>query len=252
MPDSTWVCFIPAKGSSSGVTNKNLRPLAGKPLIDWTFDCLAQSAAPTMKTYVLTDSPEIAERARQHSCYTFTLSDTLVQPNIPSFKAIKAAYEHLLRNGLDPDHVLVLRPTTPFRTGEDITDAIEYYRSAREEGRADCLTSVTKKIAAHPARLKKVTEDGLLRDHLPAEHLGDLKEEYYPLPRQWYDDVYVRNGAIYIVHSSLLQESRLWNDRQLAFVMPEERSLNINTEFQFRVADLLQRAIQQESTATMD
>ncbi len=189
--------------------------------------------------YVLTDSPDIEALAQSYNCKIYPLDESLVQPNIPSFKAIKAAYEYLVRVDKVPEHILILRATTPFRSPADISAAIDVYLKAFERGEADSLTSVTKKVAAHPARLKTITRDGYLRDHLPKEYLGDLAEENYPLPRQWFPDVYVRNGAIYIAHGSLIQQGKLWGPRQLAYAMPEERSLNINTEFEFKIAELL-------------
>lgn len=73
--------------------------------------------------------------------------------------------------------------------------------------------------------------DGRLADAYEAE--GP-----YPRQRQEFEPLYLRNGAIYAARSSVIANGRLWGARCLAYLMPEERSLNINTAFQFRIAEL--------------
>jgi len=125
----------------------------------------------------------------------------------------------------------VLRATSPLRTDRDIDTAVNLLV---QDDSIDSVVSVGPAVGIHPVRLKRVLPDGKLVDAFESE--GN-----YPQQRQSFESFYLRNGAIYASRSSIIEGKGLWGPNSLAYVMPEERSININTEFQFRVAELLIR-----------
>ncbi|MBL8798036.1 MAG: hypothetical protein JNM56_29330 [Planctomycetia bacterium] len=90
--------------------------------------------------------------------------------------------------------------------------------------------SVEAAVGIHPVRLKRILVDGALKDAFEAEG-------HSPRRRQDLEPLFRRNGAIYVARAAVTERQGLWGDDCLAYVMPEERSININTEFQFRVAE---------------
>jgi CMP-N-acetylneuraminic acid synthetase len=137
--------------------------------------------------------------------------------------------ERLAREGYDPDIIAILRATTPLRSREDINASVKLLWSRRD---ANSLVSVTKAHGIHPLRLKAIDTDGFI-----TEPFG--REGSYPIRRQELESYYIRNGAVYLARPFVIRAGGLWDDHCLAYDMPQDRSLNINTEFDLHVADLL-------------
>jgi N-acylneuraminate cytidylyltransferase/CMP-N,N'-diacetyllegionaminic acid synthase len=128
-----------------------------------------------------------------------------------------------------PDYVLLLQPTSPLRTADDIDSAIEL--SVQQN--ADSVVSVCE-APTHPYLTKKVNDHGVLIDFLP-------KPEGY-LPRQLFPAVYALNGAIFNVRRTLILRGETWyTDRTYPYIMPIERSIDIDTPWDMHLADLVLR-----------
>lgn len=216
--------LVPARGGSKGLNNKNLRLIAGQPLI-WHTVRAAVGARSLSHVFVSTDDEEIAAYCRSLDVEVIVHPASLSFDDVPTVGVIEWNARRLSR---DAD-LVVLRATSPLRVADDIDDAVALFQTSPE---ADSLVSVYHIEGVHPMKLKRITNEGYLVD---AYH----REGHFPVQRQRLEPLYLRNGAIYILPSSLARQGKLWGDRCLAFAMPQARSININSEYDLRVAELL-------------
>jgi N-acylneuraminate cytidylyltransferase/CMP-N,N'-diacetyllegionaminic acid synthase len=227
-PSRECLAVIPARGGSKGVPRKNLRLLAGKPLIAWTIE--AALGAPSLRRVIVsTDDPEIAQVARRWGAdVPFRRPSALARDETPGIEPVLHAVEWLAQHGgYQPDEVLLLQPTSPLRTARDIEAAIRLGRQTN----ADAVVSVTP-VHEHPYWTKQLEPDGRLTSCAPPEEAGLRRQELPPR--------YVVNGAIYLVRSSvLLAAHTFYTERTYGYVMPRERSLDIDTSWDFRLAELV-------------
>jgi N-acylneuraminate cytidylyltransferase len=224
---------IPARGGSKGVPKKNIRPLCGRPLLAHTL-AAAQGSQRLTRTIVSTDSDEIADVARRYGgecpflrpCDLATDSARAIPVLTHALRVVTESEHEAGRPGFDA--VLMLQPTTPFRTSEDIDGALELL----DRTGADSVISVVDVEAHHPARMKYLEGDRLVDP--------PFCEAYENQPRQELRPMYLRNGAIYAVRAKLLLEEGTLKGRSCrAWIMPQTRSVNIDTELDFRYAEWL-------------
>jgi len=220
---------IPARGGSRGVPRKNIRPLAGKPLIAWTIEAAGQSRLLT-RTVVSTEDGEIARVARESGAdVPFMRPPALAADDAKTLPSLVHALQTV--EAADPrryDYVLTLQPTSPFRTGEDIDAIIRLM----EPGRPASAVSVISSAGCHPLKAKRIV-NGRLVDYF-AEH-----PEPEGTPRQALPEAFLRNGALYITRRDVLLAGSVYGGETLAYVMPEERSLDINSPLDFEFAEFL-------------
>lgn len=128
------------------------------------------------------------------------------------------------------DWVLLLQPTSPFRTLEDVRAALALARA----GDCDSVISVVRVYDVHPMLMKRI-EDGRLLPYCVPEPEGTRRQDYDP-------PAYMRNGAIYLSRRDVLVErGSIWGEVIRPYEMPEERSLSIDTELHLRLVDLMLR-----------
>jgi N-acylneuraminate cytidylyltransferase/CMP-N,N'-diacetyllegionaminic acid synthase len=138
-------------------------------------------------------------------------------------------------NGYRPDYVMLLQPTSPLRAAQDITSANAL---AALKG-ADSVISVSE-VKHHPYWTMKIQEDGILSNFLGLD-LGELQRKFPR--RQDLPAAYVENGAIYLTERSILLETKsFYGKRLFGYVMPVERSLDIDSQRDFDLADSFLRA----------
>jgi len=231
------VAIIPARGGSRGVPRKNLRSLAGKPLL-WYIVQAAKGAELIDLVVVSTEDAEIADFANTLGVRVLRHPACLSTDTSPSFGVVQWALSHLNARGINPAICVLLRATSPFCQSFDIDTALRLLDSNE---RFDSIVSVNLVVGIHPVKLKRLSPDGTLRDAFEPE--GST-----PTRRQELDPLYQRNAAIYASRSEIIRSGKLWGPNCLGYVMPEERSININTEFQFGVASLLMREVLQNTT----
>ena len=220
---------IPARGGSKAVPRKNIRPLAGKPLIAYTIEA-ARAAARLARCVVSTDDDEIAAVAQALGGEAPFLRPAELATDraasLPVMHHALAAVE-ALAGGACFDAVLMLQPTTPFRTAADIDGALELL----ERSGADSVISVVDVEGHHPARMKYL--DG---DRLVDPPFCEARENQ---PRQELRPMFIRNGAIYATRRATLLAGSFKGADCRAWVMPLARSVNIDTEHDFRYAEWL-------------
>lgn len=221
---------IPARGGSKGVPRKNIRDLCGKPLIAWTIESALGSRL--THTIVSTDDPEIAAICRQFGIdVPFVRPSELATDSARAIPVLKHAVAYFEAAGTKYDAVMMLQPTTPMRTAADIDEAIELLES---DPRADAVISVTPVGGHHPARMKFLHGNILIDP--------PFVETYENQPRAELEPMYIRNGAVYLVRrDTLVLKESLKGNRCLGYIMPENRSVNIDTPLDFELAEWLMR-----------
>lgn len=223
--------LVLARGGSKGIPRKNVQPAGGKPLIAWTVQAALQSGA-LARVIVSTDDEEIAAVARQWGAEVpFQRPAELAQDDTGSIDTTIHAVEFMAeRFGYRPEYVMLLQPTSPLRTAEDIKAAIQIARDRQ----ADAVVSVSA-AHQHPFWTKTVSEDGTLRDFLPPERPYTRRQDLPP--------VYFIDGAIYLVRRDvLLERQTFYTDRTYAYIMAAEHTLDVDTPWDLHVADLVLRA----------
>jgi CMP-N,N'-diacetyllegionaminic acid synthase len=218
------IAVIPARGGSKGIPGKNIREVAGKPLIAWTI--LAARASRHIDRLILSSNDEkIIEVARQWGCEVpFVRPAELATDEAPG----TAPLVHALEAVPGFDYAVLLQPTSPLRVAEDIDACI----ALCAEMEAPSVVSVTRS-EKHPAWMYELDE-GRLR---PVT--GQVPES---TRRQDLRPVYSLNGAVYVVatepfglHSAILTE------QTIGYPMPAERSIDIDTPLDLEIADFLLR-----------
>ena len=217
--------IIPARGGSKGVPGKNIRLLCGKPLIAWTIQC-ARDCSGLDRVLVSTDSEEIAEIARQWGAETpFLRPAQLAQDDTPDLPVCRHALDWLEdHEQYRPDVVAWLRPTAPLRRPEDISTALDLLAGSD----ADCVRSVCR-VEHHPYWMYRI-EQNFLQPLMDSASI--------PTRRQDLPEFYRLNGAVDLVRRDRLPAGgHLFQGRMCGYVMPLERSVDIDQEADFRVAE---------------
>ncbi|HEV8341074.1 MAG TPA: acylneuraminate cytidylyltransferase family protein [Candidatus Binatia bacterium] len=220
---------IPARGGSKGIPRKNIRIVAGRPLIAYTIE-VAQRSSRLTRTVVSTEDEEIAEVARLLGAEVpFRRPRELATNEAPSVSVACHALDFVEKEeGRRYDCLALLEPTSPLRKAEDVDGAI----ALLEESGADSVVSLCRLEAPHPAKLK-ILQDGRIKPFLP-----ELWRE--GLQRQELSPVYFLNGGIYAVKRDFLIESQtFWGEKTLPYLMPEDRSVNIDTWFDLKLVECL-------------
>lgn len=224
------VALITARSGSKSIPRKNVIPVGGKPLIAWTI-AAALGSRNVSRVLVSTDDPEIAEVSRTHGAEVpFLRPAELAQDDSTSFDVAAHALRWLAEHDhAEPDYLLLLQPTSPLRAAEDIDGAIDLAR----ERNADAVLAVCE-ASPHPYLARSVDERGVLSDFI---HLAKK-----PSRRQEYPAAYMLNAAIYLNRPASLLASRSFQPPgALAYIMPQERSLDIDSPWELRIADLILR-----------
>ncbi len=222
------MAVITARGGSKSIPRKNIKPLGGKPLIGWTIDAALQSRM-LSRVIVSTDDAEIAQAARECGAETpFLRPPELAQDDSSSISVVLHALQWLEeQERFLPDYVLLLQPTSPFRNAEDIRGAI----ALAEARRASAVVSVSE-AQSHPYLCKRMLNDATLADFVPSQRVYQRRQDML--------SAYALNGAIYLNRrEALLRDQTLLPKGTLAYVMPPERSLDIDTPWDWHIAELI-------------
>ncbi|OJI92457.1 N-acylneuraminate cytidylyltransferase [Planktotalea frisia] len=221
----TTICTICARGGSKGVPRKNVRMLWGKPLIAHTIE-QAQACNLIDAIYVSTDDEEIAAIAREYGAIVpFLRPAELATSEAGKLPVIIHLVEHVETLGVDVTRVVDLDPTSPLRDVADITAAV-----------ALLDTDTDTVITAYPAdknpyfNMVEAKEDGNIRLVKPSSD-GVASRQAAP-------DVYAMNASIYVWHRDTLAKG-LWAGRTRLHEMPHERSVDIDSEIDFKLVELL-------------
>lgn len=222
------LAIIPARSGSKSLPDKNILPLNGKPLLAWSIDA-AQQSGMFDTIHVSTDSEQYAEIARKYGAdVPFLRSAAASSDTASSWLAVLEALEKYGDIGKHFDTIALLQPTSPLRTPEDIRNA---YR-VMEERNAQAIVSVCE-TEQYPLWCNTLPENGCMNQFLPP-----AEED---LPRQAMPLYYQINGAIYLLSVKALQKHGqvAYDQDCYAYVMPRERSIDIDEAVDFAVAEFL-------------
>jgi CMP-N-acetylneuraminic acid synthetase len=226
---------IPARGGSKGVLHKNVRLVAGEPLVAYAIRT-AQESRRLTAFLTTTDDDEIAEVARRCGSPVLRRPPELAQDDTPMVPVLLHALEHAERQAGAPyDTIVLLQPPAPIRAGEDI-DAI--VRMLEKDPTVESVISVSPMEDVHPARMYRLDAEGWMEPLWP---------EWETAQRQELPIVYYRNGALYAVRRWVLVEKHtVVGHCKKAYVMPRERLANIDDERDLIITDLLVRLWKEE------
>jgi CMP-N,N'-diacetyllegionaminic acid synthase len=227
---ATVLAIIPARAGSRGIPQKNIALVAGKPLIAWTI-AAAQATPGLHRVIITTNCEKIAAVGRQYGAEVpFLRPEPLALDDTPGIYPILHALRWLEEHeAYKPDYVMCLQPTSPLRNSVDISGAIDL----AAEKKADAVVSVTP-VLHHPAWVKRVDDSGRLQEFLPPKG-GDFQRQNLP-------PLYALNGAIYLARRQVLMEQETWyTSDTYAWLMPPERSLDVDTPWDLYLAELILR-----------
>lgn len=224
---------VTARAGSKGIPGKNLKPLAGRPLLAYTIEA-AQQAGVFDRLILSTDDERAAALAREMGCEVpFMRPASLAADETPHLPVMQHAVSWLRdHQQYRPDWVMILMPTSPLRRASDIRAAVAL---ALRSG-ADSVVSVDK-LPAHlnPMRAVTIDDDGWARLYIGGEPL-----KRRPVRRQDVRPAWILNGAIYLFRTALLFdaiEPSLYGDKVAAYVMEAPFSLNIDTPEDWMAAE---------------
>lgn len=221
------IAIVPARSGSKSVHRKNIRLLNGKPLIYYTIKVAFKSKY-LNRVIVSTEDEEIAEISRKYGAEVIERPDELAKDESPTIDAIFHALEVLKTENYNPDIIILLQPTSPLRNAEDIDNAMELFLNC------DCESVVSVCEMEHPPYWSFVIEEGYLKS------LFD--ERYLRMRRQDLAKAYIPNGAIFISRvQTLYKYKEFYCNYNIPYIMPIERSVDIDNELDFMLAELLMK-----------
>lgn len=219
----TTVGTICARGGSVGVPRKNVRLLHGKPLIAWTVE--QALATPSIdEVFVSTDDDEIADIAQQYGATVpYRRPAELATSAAAKIPVIVHLLEHLERSGTQIDRVVDLDPTSPLRAVDDIENAV-----ALLDEETDAVITAYASDKNPYFNMVERKDDGNVGLVVPSGAVS----------RQTAPQVFAMNASIYVWHRHTVDKG-LWGGRTRLYEMPRERSIDIDSDVDFKLVELL-------------
>lgn len=234
---------IQARGGSKGIPGKNIKLLAGKPLIAWTIEAALNSKL-VERVVVSTDDETIAQISRQYGAEVpFLRPKEFASDDAKSVGLLNHALTWLKDNeSYEPDILVQLKPTNPLRTSAHIDACIYSYLASPE---IDSLITLTKS-PAHPLKTFRFNGD-LIIPFIPADELFGLNEAA-KMPRQKLPEAFVQNSCVNVINPKtiFLKNSSLGKVVK-GFVMNRIDSINIDDELDFMLAGVIIKKRSEES-----
>lgn len=220
------LAIIPARSGSKGLKDKNIKILCGKPLLAYTIEAAIASKA-FDEVYVSTDSKKYAQIACEYfASVPFFREKNNATDEASSWDAVREALIRYEKMGRKFDECVLLQPTSPLRTGEDISRAIKLF----EERKADSVVSVCE--VEHPVQwCFRRTKDQSMREF--------SNSPYRNMRRQELECYYRENGAIYIVKTDNIRDVQydIYQNNCYMYVMDKRASVDIDDEIDFMLAE---------------
>ena len=222
------IAIIPARSGSKGVKDKNIRDLCGKPLMSYTIEA-ALNSGEFDEIMVSTDSEKYAEIAKEcGASVPFLRSSETATDKASSWDMVNEVLTGYKKLGKVFDTFCLLQPTSPLRDAEDIKNAYSIYRE-----KADFAVVSVCEAEHSPLWCGHLPESGEFINFLSTESMKQRQagKKYYRL-----------NGAIYIVNCKRFEnESFLYQQGSFAYIMPQNKSVDIDTEIDFKLAEVIMR-----------
>lgn len=205
MQDKKILGVIPARGGSKGIPRKNIRMIAGKPLLGWTIESARKSS--TLTHYVVsTEDDEIAEFAESLGAPVLRRPEALATDEASTLVVLQHALEHF-----PADVVVVLHPTSPIR----------------KEGLIDCCVAKFLQEA--------VESLGTVHKDFSYEYGQDMPRRQEIAPRL------LDNGNVYVIRAEVIRQGRMLGSNFATFEVSREEGVEIDDEFDFWLAEMILR-----------
>jgi len=224
------LAFIFARGGSKGLPGKNIKLLGNKPLIAWSIES-ALAVNSIHSVYVSTDSQKIADIAARYGAkIPFIRPKNLANDESPEWLSWKHALEFYKENneGKLPDKIISIPTTAPLRNPEDIQNCIDEY----EKGEVEAVITVVKSSRSPYFNMVKKNQDGYVE-------LG-IQSSSKIARRQDVPEMYDVTTVAYVANPSfVLSSNGIFDGRIRQVIVPEERAIDIDNAFDFRLAESL-------------
>lgn len=220
MKNKKIIAIIPARGGSKGIPRKNIKFLAGKPLIAWTIESALKSRN-IDRVIVSTDDEKIAGISKRYGAEVIKRPKKLATDRARMIGTIFHVLSVLKKENLDI--VVLLQPTSPLRTSLHIDEAIDKFFKEKYD-------SLLSSCPSHAFiwRVKKGRAAPVNYNFKKRQRRQDINPEYK------------ENGAIYILErKNLIKKQTIPNGKIGLYVMPEENSVEIDTKFDFWLCEVI-------------
>lgn len=223
-----YLIIIPARGGSKGIPQKNIIDLNNIPLIGHTINAAKETASIIQNTRIIvsTDDEKIRKISQKLGAQVPFLRPKKLSGDLsPSIEYVNHALEFFLSKGEYPEHVIILQPTSPLRTSNDIVSSIELY----EKHNDNSLISAYEDETINEKIMYKLSGNHGIP--LSFSHNTGNRRQDDPA-------VLIRNGAIYITKVDYIKDNGcLVSERPLIFLMPKSRSINIDSPEDLVIAE---------------
>jgi len=219
--------IITARGGSKSIPKKNIKPILGKPLIAYTIEAANQSQLLT-RTILSSDNDEIITISKKYGAdVPFVRPAEYAQDHSTSIEVVQHAVKWLQQNQNQTfDYIMILQPTSPLRSSNDIDESIKVI----VDNDADSVMGMKKLIDFSLKKLKKI-ENNIILPLL--ENEGKTSSRRQDIEQK----IYKRNCAIYLTKTELIMKGDLFGQKSLPYLMPEERSVDINSLQDLAIAE---------------
>lgn len=221
------IAIIPARSGSKRLKDKNIKPIKGKPLIAYTIEAALESKV-FDKVVVSTDSAIYADIAKEFGAEVpFLRYDYLSTDSTSSWDVVINMLDYYKKNGIEFENVALLQPTSPLRTSDDILKGFHEFKIKD----ANAIVSVCE-VDHSPLWCNTLPDDHSLKGFIAEDILNKTSQE---LPKY-----YRINGALYIFKTSELESvSNLYVKGSYAIIMDKIRSIDIDDEYDFKIAEAI-------------
>ena len=221
------IAIIPARGGSKGVPRKNVRPIAGKPCIQWTIE-LARSMPELARVIVSTDDVEISDVSRRCGAEVYERPTNLASDTAMVIDALRELHLRLSAEGESARCWVLLEPTAPLRTVDDVRSCIELLLDPAKG--FDCTTT-----------FHEATKNPYRAWRLDGETAGKFFTEAPDVLRQELPPAYYLNGNAYCFWIDRLSKDArtILNGKVGAVTIPHERGFEIDEPNDFQIVEYL-------------
>ena len=225
-PLGRTLAIIPARSGSKGLVDKNIKKLAGRPLMAWTIEAALKSSR-VDSVIVSTDDSRYADIAKSYGAEAPFLRPSSIAGDDASLMSVLTQVRDS-EFARDIDTIVCLQPTSPLRTHEHIDSALAQFEQIEKPDKS--MASVYEVPAKYRWLLQTAASGAL-------SFVDDSLNETHTYARQNNSPVYMPNGAIFIYQADKL--SKQYTEQTFPFVMSKEASIDIDTQEDFEAAKQL-------------
>lgn len=229
MTAGSTLALVPARAGSRGIPGKNVKPLGGRPLIEWVLQAIAASGV-IERTCVSTDGDEIAQIAEAAGAEVpFRRPEELARDDAPTIPVVEHALSWYAAQGYEPEHVLLVQPTEPFVRSSQIREAYELMLAHDADS---AITVVEVPRNSHPFHVRVRDDTGFLQFEREDEHYAHPTRQSDP-PRWMFGNLYWFRREVF------LRERTLEVGRRVGLPIDSVSALDLNTTEDWRLAEAL-------------